>query len=665
MANVKRQATHPARRPIGILEATSRGCHDTIFNDQSSAPPGPPPTNLPPSSSERPDAMFSGTLDEQMLIHGDTKCTLQSAILAAGYRIDQATLQSWRSGLKVPTSANSFVVLGLIEQRYGLTTGCLKAMLPRRHRSIMGHVPSYVSKSERKSIAWHLPDDFGDRPAQEREEILTWVRTRVLAAETDYRSYHRKATRDSFAIRFPARSRTSSVGFAPAAMLNIHHPPFRRSAPCEVLAAEMSQLLDFKTSTLTPTGYNRLSAWAEDTAQQKVHHLGLMFGALCASSNGSLNGLGLPIAQLSFSLLLVPAIWDWYIEWRRRRRGFYTIWEVQMMRLGMSLVNAPGGWIYQTPGLAHALKADGRLVSEGDVRGVKSDWNGACARLRAHLTLRCRDLQRVIRVHRDPFEPILPILEARSPVAEYAKIANEILRLMPDHSRYPLAAAESVRSFLMIRLGLHLGLRAKNLRQLLVCPRNQAPRSERQLCEAKRGELRWNTQERSWEVFIPHVAFKNSQSSFFSGSPFRLSLPDLDNLYAMLETYIQRSRSVLLRGVSDKGVLFVKTVKRSCTTPFYDTASFCAAWRLIIQRYGIYNPFTERGVIVGLLPHGPHNVRDVLATHILKTTGSFEQASYAIQDTPAVTAHYYGRFIAQDKSAIAARILNAAWDPKG
>ena len=31
--------------------------------------------------------------------------------------------------------------------------------------------------------------------------------------------------------------------------------------------------------------------------------------------------------------------------------------------------------------------------------------------------------------------------------------------------------------------------------------------------------------------------------------------------------------------------------------------------------------------------HGPHNVRDVLATHILKKTGSYEQASYAIQDT--------------------------------
>ena len=48
-----------------------------------------------------------------------------------------------------------------------------------------------------------------------------------------------------------------------------------------------------------------------------------------------------------------------------------------------------------------------------------------------------------------------------------------------------------------------------------------------------------------------------------------------------------------------------------------------------------------RGAITGLLPRGPHNVRDVLATHILKKTGFYEQASYAIQDTPDVVAKHY------------------------
>lgn len=37
--------------------------------------------------------------------------------------------------------------------------------------------------------------------------------------------------------------------------------------------------------------------------------------------------------------------------------------------------------------------------------------------------------------------------------------------------------------------------------------------------------------------------------------------------------------------------------------------------------------------------------RDVLATHILKQTGSYEQATYAIQDMPDMVAHNYRRFL--------------------
>lgn len=35
---------------------------------------------------------------------------------------------------------------------------------------------------------------------------------------------------------------------------------------------------------------------------------------------------------------------------------------------------------------------------------------------------------------------------------------------------------------------------------------------------------------------------------------------------------------------------------------------------------------------------------------------------YAIQDTPEVVANHYGRFLPQDKSALAAKILNQVWE---
>ena len=79
-----------------------------------------------------------------------------------------------------------------------------------------------------------------------------------------------------------------------------------------------------------------------------------------------------------------------------------------------------------------------------------------------------------MRVHRDTFEPIMVVPED-SPVTEYGKITDEILKRMPDENRYPRAAAEAVRSFLLLRLGLHLGLRQKDLRQLRFWPRAHLP----------------------------------------------------------------------------------------------------------------------------------------------------------------------------------------------
>ena len=109
--------------------------------------------------------------------------------------------------------------------------------------------------------------------------------------------------------------------------------------------------------------------------------------------------------------------------------------------------------------------------------------------------------------------------------------------------------------------------------------------------------------------------------------------------------HLTTHRGILLGQARDAGTFFVKSVKATSLSAKYNSASLYEAWRLAIQRYGIFNPYTGRGAIKGLLSHGPHNVRDVLATHILKQTGSYEQASYAIQGTPDMVAKHYGRFL--------------------
>ncbi|WP_233247519.1 hypothetical protein [Caulobacter endophyticus] len=387
----------------------------------------------------------------------------------------------------------------------------------------------------------------------------------------------------------------------------------------------------------------------------------MLLGGLAACPQGPVRGHGVPTRCLSFGLLVFPAVWDWYLQWRESRRGFFTQWETEMLILAAGLSRKETGWLRQTPRLAERLQPIEGLVSAADVRAACQDWDAACDAQHRHVLLRAKEVGRVARVHRDPFEPILTILEAESPVGEYRKITMEILRWRADERLYPISAAESTRAFLMLRLGLHLGLRQKNLRQLLVCPRDRIPTPERQLEAQKCGELRWNVRDHSWEVLIPAAAFKNAGSSYFRKNPFRLALPDLDGLYREIEAYLDRHRAVLLKGAPDPGVFFVKTMKAKSKEAAYDSNSFYAAWRLAIERHGIFNPYTGRGAIEGLLPHGPHNVRDVIATHVLKQTGSYEQASYAIQDTPDTIAEHYGRFLPQDKAALAAQVLNQVW----
>lgn len=96
-----------------------------------------------------------------------------------------------------------------------------------------------------------------------------------------------------------------------------------------------------------------------------------------------------------------------------------------------------------------------------------------------------------------------------------------------------------------------MGLRQKNLRQLLLCPRGHIPTSERRLEELKRGEIRWSDRDNGWEVLIPANALKNSNSSFFGSKPFRLILPNLLDLYYYINAYIDRHRRILLADAND------------------------------------------------------------------------------------------------------------------
>lgn len=596
---------------------------------------------------------FAAALDMHMRRHGETYWLLHRALRERGCHIEPQAIRHWCTGVRKPRSVRSMDALRRIERRYRLPAGYFEAKLTCRNRSLVGYQLPSVGPSEARRIAWHLPGDFNFRSREEQAEILSWVRTNIIQGTTDYRQFQAEAARHPYAVRFSYFQRMKRSRSELKSGSAVDAP--RR------FDDEVNDLVRFKTSTLTTLGFQRNGVWNSETASQRVEHLALLFGALAAPSNSKVQGLGVPVEHLTLAMLALPAVWDWYLQWRERKRGFFTAWETDMLTLGLAFVRPGTGWLRQNPGLSERLEPIPGLVTQKDIERARSGWDAQCDAMAAHAKHRVQEVSRVVRIHRDPFEPILPILEADSPVAEYRKITDEIVRLMPDPIHYPLPAAEAVRSLLMLRFGLHLGLRQKNLRELMVCKPGDEPRTERQLEEMRRGEIRWSKRDGGWEVLIPSIAFKNASSSFFGSKPFRLVLPDLDGLYGHIRAYVEIHRHRLLGSAQDPGTFFVKTVKTTSASAAYDQTTFYEAWRLIIQRYGIYNPYTGNGAIVGLLPHGPHNIRDVLATHILKQTGSYEQASYAIQDTPEMVKQHYGRFLPQDKAAIAAQVLNRVW----
>lgn len=570
----------------------------------------------------------------------------------------------WRSGRSSPFRGKSLNLLEAIERHFQLPANRLSNLLRRGSSASYRDIQTRY-KSMSYVITWHIPSDFDQRSEPNRQEILDWLRTNVLPCNTDYGKYVHDAAHLKYALIFPTlphslgghKPKSTPSGRSRAIQIAMTARNVR--AP-EGVVKEVTDLARFNTSPLPPTGYFRRRIWCHPTMRSDIRRCGSVLGLLAASPDGDAGGRGVSLDKLTLGLLAFPAVWDWYLQWYLGRRGFFTNTEQLALHTAQVLTRPKTGWLRQHSELAKKLKPIADLISASDIRRAQLDWDGTCDAAYEFARGRKQELNLVVRSHRDPCIPILPVLSSNSPLREYKKIGDEILRWMPDEVQFPIAASTHVRSYLLFRFALHLGIRSRNLRELLLCMPGQPHRSLRCLEGLRRGELRWRVGDRAWEVFIPAVAFKNGNSSFFKGRPFQMTLPDLEGLYGWIKRYVEVDRSRLLDGCADPSTFFVRA-HREGIHPSYDEHSFGKMWTTFIQRYGIYNPYTDRGAIKGLLGHGPHAVRSVLATHLLKKTGSYELASYAIQDTVKEVMKRYARFLPHEKLARSAVELNKVW----
>jgi hypothetical protein len=133
---------------------------------------------------EFPEPLFSDWIDPgsfqealalHMRRHGDTPWHLWKAVIQPGETLSMYTIRSWASGKRIPRTLTSLDFLSRIERRYRLPGGYFRELLPHQMRAAVGHKLKGIAPAEQRRLAWHLPDDFNDRSAKERNEIVNWV----------------------------------------------------------------------------------------------------------------------------------------------------------------------------------------------------------------------------------------------------------------------------------------------------------------------------------------------------------------------------------------------------------------------------------------------------------------------------------------------------------
>src|SRR3990167_1572243 len=273
---------------------------------------------------------FSELFRRSILAHGETAYRLHGALKAAGYQVPCTSLYGWRRGDQYPRDVESLRVLAFIEKRYGLRQNALKDQLPNPNRASVGFRHVDLTRAERRCVAWHLPDDFNERTPAAQAEIIAWLRRNVMTGATPFREYHRTARKHRFALIFPEAAAEIASVPDPSETKGRRRGQIGQAAPLE-LDREMRELVCFKMAKITPMGFCRRGFWKPPTAHQILNYVGLLYVALSPESEVPIKGAGAPHETLSLALLAIPGVWRWYIEWRHRRRGFYTRWEMHIL----------------------------------------------------------------------------------------------------------------------------------------------------------------------------------------------------------------------------------------------------------------------------------------------------------------------------------------------
>jgi hypothetical protein len=433
--------------------------------------------------------------------------------------------------------------------------------------------------------------------------------------------------------------------------------PFRlkmRSLETKLLAGipplietQWGQIVEYKT-TLWPR-WPRETTWVGGTVDRNWNEVRAFLTFLNRDPQDG--GLGIPVESLTLAYLACPQILQAYISWQydrcdgdmhtgtRSTLGLFA--HLTTLRVSDSNQNETQtkGFLQNVPEWAMTLRPVKGLLADQEVsklqeaQGWEMGLQATCELARSTF----KNLRPSLTHGRDPFLPILPILDRERPLDALNELLEGAYAELPDPqlvSEYRRAIA--VRRFVTLLIVVRTALRRKNIGNLTFTEDHKSMMRRTDEC---------------WTMEIPSRDFKNRESPFFGvkgagnreKTAFIFSFRPCDN--EILDEYVNTSRPILLKNAkSQTNAYFVSKNGKKLDAEQLTSDFYRATWSHLV-----YHKSTGTG-IPGVECFGVHAVRDIVATHILKTTGDVALAADALQDTPQTVLAHYARFLTRDRT---------------
>jgi hypothetical protein len=175
-------------------------------------------------------------------------------------------------------------------------------------------------------------------------------------------------------------------------------------------------------------------------------------------------------------------------------------------------------------------------------------------------------------------------------------------------------------------------------------------------------------QDGRYVASVPRKLFKVEDSPFFgpkrAQKDYWNELPDVFGLKEIFEEYLSVSRPFLMKRYHKEcheNPLFVTSsgigaLSRDAASARLKSGRVSAIYRKVVERYLVENKWRGTG-IARVRIHGPHAVRHIRGTKVIKETGSFQLAGDANHHSERAAREFYARWLPQDRTKKANEVL--------